>query len=455
MSLLIGSQVTAETLGWQLTIQKKLGEGGQGVAYLASGPGGDLVVKWYNAEQATDAQRQAIRQLVKDGPPTGLAGKRFVWPLDVVTAPQSRQFGYLMSVIDTQRFAELGDVWSRRKPAPGLAELCEISFQMANSYRVLHLRGMCYRDISKGNLMFDSRTGEVLICDNDNVGINRHSTCQVWGTMEYMAPELIRGEASSALGESGLHSASPSTETDLHSLAVLLFQLWVWHHPLHGELEYRCRCWDLPAKRRVYGETPVFVFDPQDRRNPLPNDPDYTTAARRWPLCPPSLQALFTKAFTTGLKEPASRVTEGEWQTLFRQLKDGVLNCGGCQAVNLWDATTSSLECWHCHQPIGLPPKLVMSRHGRTHTLLLSRTAKLRQRHVDPFAADDVAETILGEVTQHPTNPSIWGLRNLSSTPWVATSPDGSAKEVPPQKATSLEAGLKLNVAGVVAEVQP
>ena len=45
MSLLIGSQVTAETLGWQLTIQKKLGEGGQGVAYLASGPGGDLVVK--------------------------------------------------------------------------------------------------------------------------------------------------------------------------------------------------------------------------------------------------------------------------------------------------------------------------------------------------------------------------------------------------------------------------
>ena len=93
MSLSIGSQVTAETLGWQLTIQKKLGEGGQGVAYLARGPGGDLVVKWYNAEQATDAQRQAIRQLVKDGPPTGLAGKRFVWPLDVVTAPQSRQSG--------------------------------------------------------------------------------------------------------------------------------------------------------------------------------------------------------------------------------------------------------------------------------------------------------------------------------------------------------------------------
>ena len=139
-----------------------------------------------------------------------------------------------------------------------------------------------------------------------------------------MAPELIHGAAPPALGESGLHLANPSTETDLHSLAVLLFQLWVWHHPLHGELEYRCRCWDLPAKRKVYGEAPIFVFDPQDRRNQLPNDPDYTTAQRRWQLCPPSLKELFANAFTTGLKEPASRVTEGEWQTLFRQLKDGV-----------------------------------------------------------------------------------------------------------------------------------
>ena len=57
MSLLIGHQVTAETLGWQLTIQKKLGEGGQGVAYLASGPGGDFVVKW-----ATKRSQGQLRQ---------------------------------------------------------------------------------------------------------------------------------------------------------------------------------------------------------------------------------------------------------------------------------------------------------------------------------------------------------------------------------------------------------
>jgi hypothetical protein len=63
-------------------------------------------------------------------------------------------------------------------------------------------------------------------------------------------------------------------------LAVLLFNLWIRHHPLHGELEYNIRFWDLVAKRHVYGERPVFVCDPQDHSNQLPHDPDYASARR-------------------------------------------------------------------------------------------------------------------------------------------------------------------------------
>ncbi len=197
-----------------------------------------------------------------------------------------------MTRIDTQRFAELGEVWAHLKPVPGLAALSEISYQLANSYRALHLSGHCYRDISAGNLMFDPKTGDVLICDNDNVGVNRQSRCQVWGTMEYMAPELIRGES------------DPSTETDLHALAVLLFYVWVWHHPFHGEMEYQYHCWDIPSKKQVYGITPVFVFDPDNPANRLPEDPDYAVARKRWELCPPELKAMFIRAFTEGLTKP-------------------------------------------------------------------------------------------------------------------------------------------------------
>jgi hypothetical protein len=290
--------------------------------------------------------------------------------------------------------------------------------------------------------MFDPATGEVLICDNDNVGVNRQSACQVWGTLEYMASELVRGEVT-----------QPSTETDLHSLAVLLFLLWVSHHPMHGQMEYQIRMWDLPAKKLVYGVNPVFIFDPTDTRNRLPNDPDYTPAAKRWADRPKGMRDLFTRAFTVGLKTPAQRVTEGEWQALFTQLKDGAIDCPGCRAANLWEPGATGLACWHCKKPIPIPPRLTFPHAGGTHHLLLTRTAKVRRRHVDPMGPDGQAEQVIGEVSQNPAKPSVWGLRNLTTVPWVATAADGQSAEVPPQKSAPLTAGLKINIAGTVATI--
>ena len=444
MTLAIGQKVFAETSQTQLVVKKKLGEGGQGAVFLVEGPHGAQALKWYVARQATDEQKAAISYLVANGPPRGPAGRRFIWPQDLVTAGGTQQFGYLMPLIDTDRFAELGEVWARRKPAPGLDVLCEISYQTSNSYRALHLSGHCYRDISQGNLRFDPIAGDVLICDNDNVGINRQSNCQVWGTMQYMAPELARGEA-----------GHPSTETDLHSLAVLLFQLWVWHHPLHGTMEYDVRCWDDPARKKIYGLMPVFIFDPTDTRNRLPNDPTYALAARRWALCPPSLQGLFLHAFTVGLREPARRVTEGEWQSLFLQLEDGVVRCPGCRAVNLWEPGMSALTCWNekCRTAIAIPPRLVFSLPGGTHHLLLTRDSRMLRRHIDPTGPEDQASSVIGELRQNPNNPQVWGLCNLTATPWTATADDGRAVEVPPQKSVPLAAGLKVNIGGTSAEI--
>jgi DNA-binding helix-hairpin-helix protein with protein kinase domain len=444
MSLGIGQQVVTELAKTACVVKRKLGEGGQGAVFQVETEQGDLALKWYNAEQATEDQAESIRYLVNQGPPRGPAGRRFVWPQDLVAADGSRQFGYLMPLIDTRRFADLGQVWARRKPAPALDALCEISYQIVNSYRALHLSGHCYRDISRGNLMFDPLTGDALICDNDNVGVNRQSTCQVWGTLEYMAPELVRGDAE-----------HPSTETDLHSLAVLLFLLWVWHHPLHGEMEYQVRCWDLPAKKRVYGDDPVFILDPADKRNRLPNDPDYVTAAKRWSICPPRLQGLFTTAFTLGLTEPGRRVTEGEWQNAFLQLKDGLMSCPQCRAVNLWDPATVTVQCWHCRNAIKVPPKLAVEHAGGMLYVLLTKGARLLRRHLDPIEHAEQGRDVLGQVVQNPTNPHIWGIRNLTASPWAVTALDGKVTEVPPQKAAPLSAGLKLNIGGTSAQITP
>ena len=194
MSLSIGQKVYAETSKAELVVKRKLGEGGQGAVFLVDGPHGAQALKWYVASQATEEQRAAISFLVVKGPPRGPAGRRFIWPQDLVVAAGTNLFGYLMPLIDTNRFADLGEVWARRKPSPSLGVLCGLSFQISNSYRVLHLDGYCYRDISQGNLMFDPITGDALICDNDNVGINGESRLPGVSAIPYMAPELVRGD---------------------------------------------------------------------------------------------------------------------------------------------------------------------------------------------------------------------------------------------------------------------
>lgn len=438
--LRIGQAIRTELLGLELHVIKKLGEGTQGEVYLVEGPQGYQAVKWYKPEQATPDQRAAIRYLVRTGPPYGAAGKRFIWPLDLVIAEGLDQFGYLMARIDTQRFADLGEVWAHLKPVPNFSALCEISYQLANSYRALHLTGHCYRDISAGNLMFDPKSGDVLICDNDNVGVNRQSRCQVWGTMEYMAPEILRGES------------DPSTETDLHSLAVLLFYLWIWHHPFHGEMEYRYHCWDIPAKKIVYGETPVFVFDPENPLNRLPEDPDYDIARERWNLCPPQLQAMFTRAFTEGLIHPERRVTEGEWQNLFAQLRDGIVRCPSCHAENFLPVSNGQVHCWHCRKLFLPPPCLLIMRNGKETTLALFPGISILARHLVPAAAED-GSRVIGQVVPHPSIPGAAGIRNLSGAAWHAVFPDHSETEVPPGKAVPLNPGTTIVMEDVTTRI--
>ena len=62
-------------------------------------------------------------------------------------------------------------------------------------------------------MFFDPDTGDVLICDNDNVSANGIDNSSVYGTPRFMAPEIVMGQA------------KPSRNTDLYSLAVLLFYM--------------------------------------------------------------------------------------------------------------------------------------------------------------------------------------------------------------------------------------
>jgi hypothetical protein len=69
----------------------------------------------------------------------------------------------------------------------------------------------------------------------------------------------------------------------------------------------------------------------------------------------------------------------------------------------------------------------------------------------------DLAPGLSAEVTQHPQNPSVIGLRNLGAAGWNVTLPDTRQQRVEPQKNIRLSPGLRIEFGngtiGLVASV--
>ena len=165
-----------------------------------------------------------MQQLVEIGSPH----PRFLWPLSMARASGHAGFGYVMHAArQPVPRAQLPAVNADRDGNPldvSFSSTIELCRQLSFSFLRLHARGLCYRDISFGNVFFDPSNGDVLICDNDNVGID-NGTGRVLGTPYFMAPEVVSDTTYRTL---------PNTDTDRHSLAVLLFYSLFLGHPLEG-----------------------------------------------------------------------------------------------------------------------------------------------------------------------------------------------------------------------------
>jgi DNA-binding helix-hairpin-helix protein with protein kinase domain len=432
----VGQTIRTESSGLSCKVEKFVGSGGQGEVYSATLAGHLIALKWYFPASATAEQRKALETLIRRGAPSD----KFLWPLELATAAVPG-FGYIMP-LRAARYKGIVDMMKRRVE-PSFRALATAGLELAHSFLQLHARGLCYRDISFGNVFFDPDTGEVLICDNDNVTVDSEAKGGILGTPRFMAPEVVRGEA------------LPSTQTDLFSLAVLLFYLFMMHHPLEGKRELSIRCLDLPAMRRLYGDEPLFIFDPADESN-APDPRYHKNALAFWAIYPKSLRDLFTRAFTEGIRDPLhGRVRESHWRAELARLRDTILYCANCRAENFYDATdpasapSKAGACWSCRAPLRLPPRLHIGRH----VVMLNQDAQLFPHHVDAERAYDFTRPVAA-VARHPTNPSIWGLRNLMGEKWAATSVGGVVRDVEPGRSLTLNVGTRIHFGRTEGEIR-
>lgn len=435
--LRIGTYVTTSQGGDRYLIEEFLGGGGQGEVYRATHGDQNCAVKWYFSHQATEAQRRNLGDLVEQGPPSD----SFLWPLDLVESPEARGFGYLMPLRPRSYQGLEALLAGRMRPLPGFRTLATASFRLADGFQRLHARGQCYRDISMANVFLDPANGSILICDNDNVTVNsRAFDVGVLGTPKFMAPEVVVG------------AAKTSTDTDLYSLAVLIFMMLVLAHPLDGAREAAIRCMDQPAMVELYGKNPVFVFDPEDDSNRPqaqfhPNTLDY------WPLYPSFIRELFVKSFTVGLRSPESRVRETVWRRSLARLRDLVFRCE-CGEEYFYDEQRATTRegmggCGSCSRP--LAPTLSMRIEKTNTRLILDVGAELHRHHLVPGTSPDFRDPI-ARVVRHPHDPNLRGLMNLSPDKWTLTNSNGHVPVVP-QRSARLTLGASINFGHAVGEI--
>jgi len=428
-----GDAVRGETSGISCRIEELLGAGGQGEVYRVQAGHSDMALKWYYQQSATAEQRSALQVLISRGSPD----TRFLWPIELVSSSQKSGFGYLMALRDP-RYKAVADLLARRV-SPSFQTLASAGAHLASGFLQLHALGLCYRDISQGNVFFDSDSGDILICDNDNVGLDSQ-LCAVVGTPRFMAPEIVRSEA------------MPSTRTDLFSLSVLLFLMLMNHHPLEGSKEAEIHCFDLAAMTRIYGTDPVFIFDPSNQANrPLPGYQDNAIAF--WKVYPAFLKDLFTKAFTDGLRDPEhGRIRESTWRSAMSRVRDQIVYCG-CGAENIYDADRApqagTQSCWNCGTAIPSPPQIIIGRQ----TIILNKDSKLFAHHINDGDPVSFAAPV-AEVSRHPANPDLWGLKNMTGKIWTITGRSGNIRQVNPGQSVGLADGVRVHFGSSEGEIK-
>lgn len=408
MRLTLKKFLTLEN-GQKIMIKSLLGEGAQGEVYLVSNEQKEYAFKWYK-NRPTDDFINNLKSLIATNSPTN----DFIWPLHYVEDVDG--FGYVMELIP-HHFKSFVSLLNGKNPFKSLNALITWCIHLAQSFKELHSLGFSYQDVNDGGFFFQPETGDLLICDNDNITANK-SNLGIRGKMKFMAPEIVR------------HEQDPDIHSDRFSLSIIFFMVLTLGHPFIGNRLKDYNLIDEKAEFELFGSNPIYVYHPKNASN-RPIHGYHNLLIQRYSTLPSYIQDEFQRTFCSGLVDRENeRTTELEWIKVLVKYRDDLIQCSHCQYEFPSKLVDGKLEqfCPRCHTT---QPSHLILEIGR-NKIVLEPDKKLYEPHIDKFSPH--YETSVGIVVVNKNNPRLWGIRNLTQKTWTYRDGSGEQREAKPQE---------------------
>lgn len=394
--------------GGTATIIKELGRGGQGIVYLVEVCGEKKALKWYlNAPD--DKFYRNLDQNIASGAPSDA----FLWP-EYLTEKQQGSYGYIMK-LRPQNYYEFGNFLLAKVSFKSFTAMLSAAMKICDGFMMLHRFGYSYQDLNDGNFFIDPQTGDVLICDNDNV-MPQGEKSGIMGKARYMAPEIVAG-------------GIPDKYSDRFSLSVILFMLFYANHPFEGAKVVACPCMTEAFEKKFYGSEALFIYDPTDKSN-LPVRGIHQNVIRRWPVFPQMLRDAFIEEFSKEkLQDPSTRMIEQNWKKIISSVRDSLVVCQHCAEETFVNVSYSTDKCMNCGKDVDLSKRLVIN----------NRSLPLTQ---NTYIYIDEDNTPDGVVTTDSNGFML--IKNISTETWTVETPSGKIKTVAPNEILPVKEGLKI-----------
>ena len=392
--------------GVSVALGAVLARAGEGTIYeIADRP--EWVAKVFHPDlRDLSDKRDKVVAMIASPPEGAVQADGFVvltWPLHNISDGIEGGVGYVMRRIDTADAVEIHTVSNpsnRMNPLPAAPQwtphatwlhLVNVAANLCVAVDAVHLVDAVIGDFQERNILVHDTTRVTLVdCDSMQftAGTGRQFLCGV-GRPEFTAPELAGAD---------LKTVARERPSDLFALAVHIhLLLMAGNHPfLRGD-------WTGGGEQpdaMTLAKSGDWAGGPGSRLRTHPLAPPIT-------FLPSAIQALFTRAFTDGARDPSARPSAAEWRRALLDIQ--VTNCSRGHKIPVgtkpcpWcaiDAELARRKAQHAAAPVAAtqtilraeapPAKASPAKAPRVEPPRVKASVVARPQLSDPDDPDDV-----------------------------------------------------------------